>query len=59
MVAVLADDVDVDGTEDLLTGGRPRERRIGLAEKVGLERHHPRTGEQQGRIAERDQRGAR
>ena len=59
MVTVLADDIDIDGTKNLLTSGCPREGRLSLAEKVGLERDHPRTGEQQGRIAERDQGGAR
>src|SRR5207244_7434220 len=43
----------------LLAGGDAGKRRAGLAEEVGLEGHHAGTGEQQGRIAERDQGGAR
>src|SRR6202171_5649328 len=59
MVTVVADDVDVDGTEDFLAGGGPREGRLGLPEEIRLKGHHPRACEQQSRIAERDQRGAR
>ena len=59
MVPVAADNVDVDGAEDLLAGGHSREWRRGLAEEIRLEGDHPGAGEQQCRIAERDQRGAR
>src|SRR5207245_10346780 len=55
----MAHHVDVRRAEDLLTGGGTGVRRLGLAEEVGLEGHHAGTGEQQGRIAERDQGGAR
>src|SRR6202035_5790778 len=58
MMPVAANDVDVDGAEDFLAGGDAREGRLGLHEKVRLERYHTRTGNQQGRIAERDQRVA-
>src|SRR5437588_672316 len=58
MVPVGAHQIDIHGTKNLLAGGRPRVRRFGLAQEIGLELHHAGTGEQQRRIAERDQGGA-
>src|SRR5207253_6671585 len=49
VVAVVADDVDVRRSEDLLNGGGPRVRWFRLAQENGFEGHHARTGEQQGR----------
>src|ERR1700674_644103 len=59
VMAIVPYHVDVDRAEDLLTGGGTRVRRISLAQKVRFELDHAGAGEQQGRIAERDQGGAR
>src|ERR1700694_118330 len=59
VMAVMADQVDVNRAEDLLTRARTGIWGFGLAQEVGLELDHSGAGEQQGRIAERDQGGAR
>src|SRR5438552_2857163 len=55
----MADHIDIGRAEHLLAGGDSGKRRAGLPEEVGLEGNHAGTGEQQSRIAERDQGGAR
>src|SRR5216683_4992249 len=59
VMPVMAHQVNVHRAEDLLTGGRAGVRRLSLAQEVGFELDHTGAGEQQGRIAERDQGGAR
>lgn len=54
----LADLFDVRGADALLHAGGARERRLGLAEEVGLERHHARVDQQQSRVV-RDERRRR
>ena len=47
--------VDVDGAEGLLRRSQPAIRRGCLAREIRLELHHARVGEQQGRVAHRDE----
>ena len=53
----LADVLDVGRAHALLHAGRPRPRRRLLAQEVGLERHHARVHEQQGRVRHQQRRG--
>ena len=59
VMAVVPDHLDVHRPKHLLGRGCAGMGRPGLTEKVGFEGHHPGAGEQQARIAERDQGGAR
>ncbi len=54
----LADLFDVRRTDALLDAGERRGRRLGLAQEVGLERHHARGHQQQSRVV-RDERRRR
>ena len=58
-VAVIADFIDVRGAEDFLDGHHARRGRFGESHEVGLEGHHAGAGEEQRRIAMRDERCAR
>ena len=58
-VGGIADLVDVDGAEGLLRGRHAAVRGRRLAREVGFELDHARVGEQQRRVAHRDQRRAR
>ena len=49
-----SDDVDVDGAHDLLDRGGSIEWGGLLSEEIGLERDHPRVGQQEGGV-DRDQ----
>jgi len=46
------------GPDTLLTGGRPGVVPFFFTQKNSFKRHHPRIGEQQGRVIPGDQRGA-